>query len=277
MPKVKSKWNAVEIIKTTTETMKNVAAGKLPFVERQLKVVRPYSSIITPFFELDTPLEEESAKKIIHVGACTDKGLCGAIGGNVPRAIAFKIRNERKAGIHRDNVVVVYGRKGMFKVTGLIKKCDYAFINMRMRDPNFTYCCETIGQVLQEHQDWDLLKLYYNVYKNSQSFEMKVDTINKLEVCNEIAKVQFPLYEVEGDDASINQNLLEYKIASQLYRALAENAASEQGARLQSMDGAVKACKEQSEEYQKIYMKLRKTKITSELVILSAGVMCIQG
>jgi len=276
MPKVKKKWDAVNIIKTTTETMKNVAAGKLPFVERQLGVVRPYSSIVTPFFELDQPLDETNAKKIIHVGACTDKGLCGAIGGNVPRAMAAEFRKDKKAGrTDRTHVMVVYGKKGMFKITGMIKQCDYAFINMKMRDPNFTYICETIGKVLTEHPDWDLVKMYYNVYKNAQVFELKIDTVHKLEVCNEIAKVQFPLYEVEGDEATINHNLLEYKIASQLYRALSENAASEQGARLQSMDGAVKACKEKSEEYQKIYMKLRKTKITAELVILSAGVACI--
>merc|ERR1712066_453687 len=106
---------------------------------------------------------------------------------------------------------------------------------------------------------------------------MGVDTIHKLDVCKEIAKLQMPLYEIEGDESTIFQNLLEHKIASQVYGSLAENAASEQGARLQSMDGAVRACKEKSEEYHKIYMKLRKTKITSELVILSAGVMCIGG
>jgi len=275
MPKVKKKWEAVNIIKTTTETMKNVAAGKLPFNERQLGVVRPYSSIISPFFELDEALDEEKAQKIIHIGACTDKGLCGVVGGNVPRQIAGFIRADKKAGRDRKNVTVAYGKKGMFKIAGIVKKCDYAFINMKMRDPNFTYVCDTLGSVLKAHPDWDLIKIYFNKYKSSQVFELTTQTVNKLEVCNEIAKVQFPLYEVEGDEATLNQNLLEYKLASQVYRALAENAASEQGARLQSMDGAVKACKEKSEEYQKIYMKLRKTKITSELVILSAGVKCI--
>jgi len=275
MPKVKQKWTAVEIIKTTTETMKNVAAGKLPFVERQLKVVRPYTSIVSPFFELDEDLDESKAKTIIHVGACTDKGLCGIIGGNVPRTIANLIKKDTREGSDRKHIAAVYGRKGMFKLTAIAKYCDYAFVNMKMRDPNFTYVCDTIGKVLSENPDWDLMKIYFNVYKNSQSFYFKTETIHKLDVCNEIAKVQFPLYECEGDESTINQNLLEYKIATHVYRALSENAASEQGARLQSMDGAVRACRDKSDEYQKIYQKLRKTKITSELVILSAGVACI--
>jgi len=275
MPKVKKKWQAVNIIKTTTETMKNVAAGKLPFVERQLRLVRPYAAITSPFFELDEPLDESKVEKVIHIGCATERGLCGVVGGIVPRTMANELKRQTLAKEKKENIYVVYGRKGMFKTQALCKICHYGFVGMKMRDPNFTFVCETLGLVLKEHPDWDAIKIYYNLYKNNASFIMTTDTIHKESVCAEIAKVQFPLYEVEGDDGTIIANLLEHKIASQVYGSLAENAASEQGARLQSMDGAVSACKEKSEEYQKINMKLRKTKITSELVILSAGVRCL--
>jgi len=275
MPKVKKKWQAVNIIKTTTETMKNVAAGKLPFVERQLRFVRPYTAIVSPFFELDEPLDESKVEKIIHVGCATERGLCGVVGGNVPSTVAKEIRRQKLEKEQRENIYVMYGKKGMFKTQALMKCCHYGFTGMKMRDPNFTFVCETLGLVLKEHPDWDVIKIYYNTYKNNSVFIMTTDTVHKESVCAEIAKVQFPLYEVEGDDGTIIANLLEHKLASQVYGSLAENAASEQGARLQSMDGAVTACKEKSEDYQKIYMKLRKTKITSELVILSAGVQCI--
>lgn len=275
MPIVKQKWDAIEVIKTTTETMKNIAAGKLPFVERQLRLVRPYASIVAPFFELDEPLEGQKPKKIIHVGASTERGLCGIIAGNVPRLVEKNVKAQKKAD-KIENVTVMYGKKGFFKSVAMFKTCNYGFVNMKMRDPNFTYICDTMGQVLKEHPDWDEMRVYYNTYRSSQSFALTEVLINKLDICKEIAKVQFPLYEVEGDEACILENLLEHKIACQVYGALAENSASEQGARLQSMDGAVKACKERSEEYQKIYNKLRQTKITSELVILSAGVKCLE-
>jgi len=276
MPKVKGKWHAIDIIKTTTETMKNVAAGKLPFVERQLAVVRPFTSVVSPFFELDGELPEDKVEKIIHIGCATERGLCGIIGGAVPRAIATAVKKQKQAGQEKNNIFVLYGKKGMFKVSNILKICHIAFIGMKMRDPNFLYVCETMEKVLKEHPDWDTIKIYYNVYKSNCVFVPTVDTINKLDVCMEIAKLQMPLYEIEGDEGTIFQNLLEHKIASQVYGGLAENAASEQGARLQSMDGAVRACKEKSEEYGKIYNRLRKTKITSELVILSAGVKCLE-
>lgn len=276
MPKVKNKWHAIDIIKTTTETMKNVAAGKLPFVERQLAVVRPFTGIVSPFYELDGELPQEKIQKIIHIGCATERGLCGIIGGSVARAIAAVIKKQEKDGQEKENIFVLYGKKGMFKVSNILKICHIAFIQMKMRDPNFLYVCETIEKVLKEHPDFDTIKIYYNTYKSNTRYIPTVDTIHKLDVCKEIADLQMPLYEIEGDEGTIIQNLLEYKIASQVYGGLAENAASEQGARLQSMDGAVRACREKSEEYQKVYNRLRKTKITSELVILSAGVKCLE-
>lgn len=276
MPRVKQKWQAIDIIKTTTETMKNVAAGKLPFVERQLRVVRPFTSIVSPFFELDEDLPQDKAEKIIHIGCATERGLCGIIGGAVPKAIAAVVKKQKAAGEDKNNIFILYGKKGMFKVSNILKICHTGFIGMKMRDPNFLYVSETIEKVLKDHPDWDTIKIYYNTYKSNSQFKPTQDTIHKLDVCLEIAKLQMPLYEIEGDEGTIFQNLLEHKIASQVYGGLAENAASEQGARLQSMDGAVRACKEKSEEYQKIYNKLRKTKITSELVILSAGVKCLE-
>jgi len=276
MPKVKGKWQAIDIIKATTETMKNVAAGKLPFVERQLGLVRPFSSIVSPFFELDEALPEDKVEKTIHIGCATERGLCGIIGGSVPRMVAKSIKEQEVKGKQVENIYVMYGKKGMFKVSNILKRCHIAFIGMKMRDPNFMYVSETLEKVLKEHPDFDTIKVYYNIYKSNTVFIPHVETIHKLDVCMEIAKLQMPLYEIEGDEATIFQNLFEHKLASQVYRGLAENAASEQGARLQSMDGAVRACKEKSEEYEKIYNRLRKTKITSELVILSAGVKCLE-
>lgn len=276
MPIVKQKWHAIDIIKATTETMKNVAAGKLPFVERQLSVVRPFTSIVSPFYELDGELSQEKVQKIIHIGCATERGLCGIIGGSVAKAIEKVVKLQKKQGQKKENIFVIYGKKGMFKVSNILKICHIAFIGMKMRDPNFLYVSETLEKVLKDHPDFDMIKIYYNRYKSNTVYVPSCDTIYKMDVNQEIAKLQMPLYEVEGDEGTIFQNLLEYKIASQVYGGLAENAASEQGARLQSMAGAVRACKDKSEEYQKIYNRLRKTKITSELVILSAGVKCLE-
>jgi len=271
MPVVKKKWRAVDVIKALTSTMKNIAAGRLPVCERQLRTVRPFAGITSPFFELNTPPAD--CKKIMHLGLCTERGLCGGVGNNIPKMIQTEVKKTR-----RDNpMVAVYGKKGMTKLFGMVPaylpKIDIAFGNIKMKDNNFPFILETCDKLLA--MDWDILRMYYNGYVNLQTFKLTTVDIYKQEICEQIAEKQFDGYELEGDEANMIANLREYKMAVSVFHGLAENSASEQGSRLMSMEGAVTACKEKSDEYQKIYMKLRQTKITSELTVLAAGVQCV--
>merc|ERR1719150_158131 len=67
MPIVKKKWKTIDVIKVTTETMKNVAAGKLPGVERFLKMARPFASITSPFFDVDQAPPPSELKNVLHI------------------------------------------------------------------------------------------------------------------------------------------------------------------------------------------------------------------
>merc|ERR1712060_665577 len=88
----------------------------------------------------------------------------------VSRAIAAVVKNQQKAGQEKENIFILYGKKGMFKVSNILKICHIAFIGMKMRDPNFLYVSETIEKVLKEHPDFDTIKIYYNVYKSNSVF-----------------------------------------------------------------------------------------------------------
>lgn len=272
MPVVKKKWHAVDVIKTLTSTMKNIAAGKLPVCERHLRTVRPFASIISPFFELKESPKGEGYNKILHLGLCTERGLCGGVGNNIAKHIMQVCKNKKI-----EHSVAVYGKKGMTKLFGMVPmylpKLDVAFGNIKMRDNNFPYILDTADQLLT--MDWDIMRIYYNAYVNLQTFKLEHFDMYKQDLCEQIAMQQFHSYEMEGDEGVMIQNMREYKLACAIYHGLAEQSASEQGSRLMSMEGAVTACKEKSAEYQKIYMKLRQTKITSELTVLAAGVQCV--
>jgi len=275
MPIVKKKWSAIDIIKITTETMRNIAAGKLPACERHLRAVRPFASAITPFFELPKGLPDAEWKKMLHIGCGTERGLCGGIAGNVPKEIADTIKKNRG----KEHVTSIYGKKGMTKISSMvpkiIPKLNIAFGNVKSKDPNFGFICETIDRLIKDHPDFDIARVYYNAYVNNAVFRLEHIDVYRLEFCEKIAPSQIMAYELEGDEGAILQDLQEFKIACAVYQGLAENYASEQGSRLMSMDGAVKACKEKAVEYEMIYQKLRKTKITNELTVLAAGMMCI--
>merc|ERR1712072_1628470 len=127
-----------------------------------------------------------------------------------------------------------------------------------------------------EGREFDKAYVHFNVYANSTKYILESSPFYSEKISKAIGEVQFPSYEVEGDEATIIRNLVEYRTAVQIYLSLAENMASENGSRLASMDGAQKACKERAVEYEKIYQNLRKSKITNELVVTAAGVKTIE-
>lgn len=283
MPMVKKKWKTIDVIKVTTETMKNVAAGKLPGVERFLKMARPFASITAPFFDVDQSPPPEQLKNVLHIAITTERGLCGFVGSNIGREVLNKVMVGKKKGADKsapkqNHMVAVYGKKGLTKLAGLVPKemprLEGAYGNTKMSNAHFSFICDTADELLK--CDFDVAHIYYNRYKSTTQFVQQVKTMYRLDMAEAVAKVQFPAYEVEADEAMVIQNLYDWKFACEIYHATAEQRASEEGSRLQSMDGAVQACKEKSAEYEKIYQKLRQTKITSELTVLAAGVKTLQ-
>lgn len=174
---------------------------------------------------------------------------------------------------------LAYGKKGAGKCASISKKGVSAemkegFGSIKNKNPNFTLACHTLDHIYKH--EFDRIAIYFNQYKNTQVFVPTAKTMYSGELSEHIAKLQFPSYDIEGDDAMLIENLMQFKTASMIYLALCENQASENGARLKSMDGAVQACAEKAIEYEKIFQGLRKDKITNELTVLSTGVKSIE-
>lgn len=267
MPIIKNKWQAAEKVGKICESMKNVAAGALPGCERHLAQARPFGSLALPLFELEE--EPSDIKKVLHICVGTERGMCGSISSNTVRGCVSWIEKNGKEG--QEHKVIVYGRRSSAVAnTSFGQNMLYCAGEVKTRVPTYEFCCQIAENIMYE-QEWDKIVLYFNEYENAVRFHIKNATIYKTELAAAIAEIQFPSYEIEGDETIIIQDLVEFKLASQLYMYLAENAASEQGARLQSMDGAVKNCNEMTDEYEKIYQGLRKSKITNELIVSAAG------
>jgi len=267
MPIVKRKWKSVDIVGKITTTMRNVAAGKLPSAEKFLATTRPYAGVTGPLFE--TEERPEGIKKILHVVVGCERGLCGQVGANLPKLVLKTVRDMDKEGKFESEVVVL-GKKTTNKIRGsLKKKVKEGFIGSRTKLPTMAMCFDVTDRLMK--YEYDEIIVYYNRFKNSSTFIPTMVSLYNMEITEKIGDLQFPAYEVEGDDMLIVQNLYEFKLASLLYNAQAEQLASEMGSRLSAMDGAARTCKDKSVEYEKIFQTLRKTKITNELTILSVG------
>lgn len=275
MPIVKQKWKSVDIVAKITETMRNVAAGKLPSSEKWLKNTRPFAASTGPFFETEQPLPD--IKKRLHLVVGCERGLCGVVGSNLPKIVTKEVREQRKKNPDVAHEVVVLGKKTTTKLKGTLKDdVTEGFVGMKSRMPTFPMML-LISDTICKTREFEEVSVYYNIFKNTQTFYPQTKYFYNLELSQKISKLQCGLYEEEGDPLIIMQNLYEFRMAAMLYNCAAEQQASEMGSRFASMDGASKTCKEKSKEYESTYQTLRKTKITNELTVLSTGAKLAKG
>jgi len=269
MPVVKKKWRSVEIVGKITETMRNVAAGKLPSSEKFLSKTRPFSASVGHMMETSEPVP--GCKKHLHLVVGCERGLCGVVGANLPKIVSKNVRDSNKAG-DVENEVIVIGKKTGTKLKATVgENLSVSYGGMKTKMPTFGMCLDLTNKILGSGKEFDRCTVYYNVFVNTQTFGPAEIELYSLDISKQIAKAQFPSYDVEGDSSTIIQNLQEFKFATTLYNCMAEQLASEMGSRLASMDAAAKSCKEKARDFEMIYQRLRKTKITNELTVLSAG------
>lgn len=268
IPVILSKKKSVDTVAKITTTMRNVAAGKLPTCQQFLAVTRPFSETVMPM--LQTVGEVPGVKKHLHLVIGCERGLCGVVGANLPKIVIADVR-KAKAKEDTENEVIVMGRKSTLKVkAGLKGDVTKGYVGEKTKMPTLQSCFEIVDDIVKT-REYDQCTLYYNKFKNVTSFDPDREELYNLEISQKIADEQFPMYDIEGDESTILQNLQEFKFAAALYNLRAEQMASEMGSRLASMDSASKTCNEKSKEYFAIYQRLRKTKITNELTVLSVG------
>lgn len=270
IPLVLKKKKSVDTVATLTSTMRNVAAGKLPSCQNFLSSTRPFAAVAAPMFETETPVETAN-KKHLHLVVGCERGLCGVVGANLPKNVTKTVREAKKNKPEVPNEVVVIGKKSATKLRATLKEdVMYAFSGSKTKMPTFATCLEITDHVMK-NSEFGRCTLYYNRFKNISQFYPSTIDLYDVETSKTIGNVQFPLYDVEGDERTIMENLQEFKMATTLYNCMAEQLASEMASRLASMEGASKTCSEKGKEYFSIYQKLRKQKITNELTVLSVG------
>jgi len=270
IPVVLQKKKSVDTVATLTSTMRNVAAGKLPSCQNFLSATRPFAAVTGPMMETESP-PPTGIKKHLHLVVGCERGLCGVVGANLPKNVTKLVRDANKNNPDVENEVVIIGKKTTSKLRATLgTQVTHGYTTNKTKMPTYATCLE-ITDHLMKTREFDRCTLYYNVFKNiSQFYPDQIDTYS-LALSTQIAEMQFPQYDVEGDERTIIQNLQEFKFASTLYNCMSEQLASEMASRLASMEGASKNCQEKSKEYFTIYQKLRKQKITNELTVLSVG------
>jgi len=283
MPNLKDIKRRIKSVKNTqqiTKAMKLVAASKLRKAQKAIQDARPYSLKLRDVLnhisarcnpDLHALLDQREGDNTLVVVVTADKGLCGGFNGNI-------IRKAAKVIVEHDGKnlsLVLLGKKGKDFFRHRSTPITHEFIDWT-RDCN--YCkAQEIGELLTGmfvDKKVDKIIMVYNEFKSVMQQEVVVEQVlpivpEPLKAVKETNHV--PEYIYEPDEESILDELLQRYMTVQVYRAMLESCASEQGARMTAMDNASRNAGDMINALSLTYNKARQAYITKELIEIVNG------
>lgn len=295
---LKLRINSVKSTQKITSAMKMVSAAKLRRAQEQAEASRPYAERMQQLmveltkqaaqFDDSPALLKGREQPNIHllVPVTSDRGLCGSFNSAIVRATRRQIRD--LIGKGKIVKILPLGRKGR----DLLKR-EYAHLLLEAPESitkspvAFNRVEELVRQLqlMYENKEFDVCTVIYNRFKSVISQIVTLQTIipvwqESTEVLNEEGKktaLSEPtaLYEYEPEPEQILEELLPRNLAVQLYKALLENAAGEQGARMAAMDNATRNAGDMINRLTIFYNRSRQAYITKELIEIISGAEAI--
>jgi len=290
MPSLKDLRNRIASTKATqkiTKAMQMVAASKLrraqaaavaarPYAEHMDKVLGNIASAVAGMDSAPILLRGTGKDQVHMLVVCTaERGLCGAFNSSIVR-----LARERANALAADGKQVKFfcvGRKGYDQLRRVYGKQIVETVELRsVRHIGFTNA-ETVAEKIVkrfEAGEFDIGTLFFSRFKS---------VISQIPTALQIIPPVFAeseqngngsaatIYEYEPEEDEILPELLPRNLAVQIFRALLENAASEQGARMSAMDNATRNAGEMIRKQTQIYNRSRQAMITKELIEIISG------
>jgi F-type H+-transporting ATPase subunit gamma len=287
MPSLKDLRNRIASTKATqkiTKAMQMVAASKLrraqvaaeaarPYAERMGKVLGNIASSVADPASAPRLLGGTGSDKVHLLVVCTaERGLCGPFNSAIVR-----LARERAVALSGEGKEVKFlcvGRKGYDQLKRLFERQIIETIELRgVRSIGFEHANQIAEKLiaLYEQGTFDVCTLFFSRFRS---------VILQIPTALQIIPPVFPekksngvdaVYEYEPDELDILEELLPRNIAVQVFRALLENAASEQGARMSAMDNATRNAGEMIRKQTLRYNRTRQAMITKELIEIISG------
>ncbi len=276
--RIKSVKNTQQI----TKAMKMVAAAKLKRAQDRVTAARPYAKKMTDVLsalssnvtdEFSHPLlDARGDEKYLVVLVTADKGLAGAFNANVIKATQAFISQMSVKQIE----MVAVGRKGrdFFKRRDTSIAEEYIGLTGR-GTANYSDAAEISGEIIKrfsEDASIDKVFLVFTEFKTVLSQKPIIEQllpIPKIEATGEEAASAEYIYEQPA--AEIFGKLLPKQVETQVYRAMLESVASEQGSRMTAMDSASKNAGELIDTLTLNMNRIRQAAITKEIIEVVSG------
>ena len=281
---LKKRISSVKSTQKITKAMKMVAAAKLRRAQESAERGRPYSEKMNNIIlNLSSGLsDKENAPKLMtgtgedKVHLCVvmtaDRGLCGGFNSNIIKKAKSYFKKLSDNG--KTLKIITVGSKGYDQLKRVYKDNIIENISFKESKNANYFDANKVGKIIIEkfeNKEFDVCTIFYNQFKNVITQIPQEQQIIPLKITEDETNKSEESYEFEPDEDEILGNLLPKNISTQIFKAMLENSASEQGSRMSAMDNATRNAGEMVDKLTIEYNRSRQAAITKELIEIISG------
>ena len=284
---LKKRIGSVKSTEKITKAMKMVAAAKLRRAQESAESIRPYSDSMKDLIEsiskgykpssTDRNLLTGDEKDQIHllILFTSERGLCGGFNSIVTRTLRDKIEN--LIDQNKTVKIVCVGKKGYDILKRQYSEMITEVIDMRaVKSITYQDAKNISDKIVKMFFDgeFDKCSIFYNEFKSVISQIPTEQQVIPIEIISDEAdeeKKEESFFEFEPGESEILDEILPLNFTVQVFKALLESAASEQGARMSAMDNASRNAGDMIDNLTLFYNRSRQAVITKELIEIISG------
>ena len=287
MPNLKDLKNRIESVKNTrkiTKAMQMVAAAKLRRAQDAAEASRPYSERFNAVLaslaasvgnsENAPVLLRGTGKQEVHllIVMTAERGLCGGFNSNIAklaRSHAAKLKEDGK-----QVKIITVGKKGRDALKRDLGDYFVEHVDLsEFKAIKYVNAQEIAKALLArfDNNEYDVAKIFYSKFVNVVSQIPTAQQIIPAIFEEQSMAPDTAVYDYEPDEETILADLLPRGVATQIFAALLENGASEQGARMSAMDNATRNAGDMIDKLTIEFNRSRQAVITNELIEIISG------
>ena len=281
---LKTRIDSVKNTRKITKAMQMVAAAKLRRAQESAEAARPYALQMDAVLgnlakgAANSPtaprLLAGSGKDDVHllIVATSERGLCGGFNSSIVKLARLKIAELKAAG--KTVKIITVGKKGREQLKRefgdlMIKHVDMS----EVKSVAYANAHDIAADVLTRFDtaEFDVATVFFNRFKTVMEQIPTAQQLIPAVFEDSGDDASSPNYEYEPDEDSILADLLPRSVATQVFTALLENGASEQGARMSAMDNATRNAGDMIDNLTIQFNRTRQAAITNELIEIISG------
>ncbi len=289
LKEIRTRISSVKSTRQITNAMKMVSAAKLRKAQNAITQLRPYANKLNEILSRlgdvksgeaeNIYAEQRTEEKVLIVAISSNRGLCGPFNSNIVKKVIELTENQYSEQYEKGNLsIYTVGSKSgqILEAKGFKIEKHFDNIYDDLSFENVTKVAEYFMKLFTD-KTFDKIELVYNRFKNAAVQILMQEQFLPVKQEESINHHDNNDYIFEPSQQYIFDNLIPDSLKTQLYTAVRDSYASEQGARMTAMHQATDNASEMIRSLTLSYNKARQAAITKEILEITAGAEALKG